>query len=140
MSSAHTPKANPPDTLGVSGSTHGPDSGILAEIASFQLEYTAVAAASRKKEYYEKVCIITRFMRQITERSQVARVNAALATGNLTKTGGMFPKTWSLKTGRVFDGGVSSTDRENDVVCPDVASLQRRYPSELLQTVHMSTL
>ncbi|KAF9645503.1 glycoside hydrolase family 47 protein [Thelephora ganbajun] len=75
----------------ISGSIRGPDFGILAEIASFQLEYTAVAQASKKKEYYEKV----------------ARVNAALATGNLTSTGGMFPKSWSLKTGQVYDQELS---------------------------------
>ena len=60
MSSLHTPKFDPADTLNISGATDGPDLGILAEISSFQLEYTAVAHASRKKEYYEKVCTITR--------------------------------------------------------------------------------
>jgi len=96
--------------LRVSGSTRGPDYGILAEIASFQLEYTAVAQASKKKEYYEKVRIIICVMRQTTEGPQVARVNAALAAGNLTTTGGMFPKSWSLKTGQIFDRGFSTVD------------------------------
>ena len=49
-----------PDTLPVSGSTRGPDFGILVKIASFQLEHTAVARALGKKEYYEKVSAISR--------------------------------------------------------------------------------
>ena len=53
-------KFNSADTLNVSGATDGPDLGILDEIASCQLEHTAVARASRKKEYYEKVRIVTR--------------------------------------------------------------------------------
>ena len=53
---------NPPDALHVSGSTRGPEYGVLAEIASFQLEYTAVAQASGKKEHYEKVRVGTRFV------------------------------------------------------------------------------
>lgn len=56
------PGTNPLDTWLVSGSTRGPEFGILAEIASFQLEYTAVAQASRNKGYYEKVGTITRSM------------------------------------------------------------------------------
>ena len=44
----------------------------------------------------------------VTERSQVARVNAVLASGNLTMTGGMFPKRWSLATGGVFGRGLPS--------------------------------
>lgn len=49
-------------------------------------------------------------MRKTTESPQVARVNAALAAGNLTMTGGMFPKSWSLKTGQVFGGGFSAVN------------------------------
>ena len=56
MSSLTHAQAIPLDASDVSGWTKGPDLGILAEIASFQLEYTAIAQASRKKEYYEKVC------------------------------------------------------------------------------------
>ena len=62
MSSLILAKTIPPDVSDVSGSTQGPDLGILAEIASFQLEYTAVAQASRKKEYYEKVCATAHFI------------------------------------------------------------------------------
>jgi mannosyl-oligosaccharide alpha-1,2-mannosidase len=46
--------------------TRGPDGGILAEIASFQMEYTALAQASGKKEHYEKVHTIPCFIGQIT--------------------------------------------------------------------------
>ena len=47
-----------PDASHVSGSTRGSDYGVLAEIASFQLEYTAVAQASKNKEHWDKVCTI----------------------------------------------------------------------------------
>ena len=39
------------------GATQGPDIGILAEIASLQLEYTYLAKATGKKEYFDRVRI-----------------------------------------------------------------------------------
>ena len=56
------------------------------------------------------VSSIVRLMRQTTEGPQVFRVNSALAGGNLTATGGMFPRGWSLKTGQTFDRGFPSVN------------------------------
>lgn len=75
----------------ISGATSGPDYGVLAEISSFQLEYTAVAKAAKNKDHWEKV----------------ARVNAALAKNNLSSTGGMFPNRWSLRNGNAYSHELS---------------------------------
>lgn len=112
------PKPSPLDTLDASGSTIGPDLGILAEIASFQMEYTAVAQASKKKEYYEKVRTIPHFTQYITEGPKAARVNVALASGNLSITGGMFPKRWSILTGDVWDRKFPLAGRQIIVAYP----------------------
>lgn len=51
-------KLNSLNASRVSGAISGSEYGMLAEISSFQLEYTAVAQATGKKEHWEKVTTV----------------------------------------------------------------------------------
>ncbi|TFK26226.1 mannosidase [Coprinopsis marcescibilis] len=63
--------------------TAGETNGVLAEIASFQLEYTYLAHATGKKKYLEPVQTLNKLFYQ----------------ANLGKTNGMLPIDWNLATG-----------------------------------------
>ncbi|OCH84615.1 seven-hairpin glycosidase [Obba rivulosa] len=71
------------DTGGVTGS----NTGILAEIASCQLEYTFLAQLTGSKEHFDKA----------------DRVIQALAQADVTRRGGMFPMRWNLVAGQPMD-------------------------------------
>ncbi|EAU90323.2 mannosidase [Coprinopsis cinerea okayama7 len=63
--------------------TDGNSTGVLAEIASWQLEYTYLAHASGKKKYLD----------------HVQNLNNILYQANLNASNGMLPVGWDLKTG-----------------------------------------
>ncbi|KAI0955388.1 hypothetical protein AcW1_006986 [Taiwanofungus camphoratus] len=73
------------------GATHGPGIGILAEVASCQLEYTYLAQMTGRKEYFEKA----------------NNVIQTLARANVSRQGDMFPKRWNLSSGRPVDDVLS---------------------------------
>ncbi|TFK39927.1 glycoside hydrolase family 47 protein [Crucibulum laeve] len=74
-----------------SGQTRGPEIGILAEIASLQMEYTYLAKLTGNRRYF----------------SRANAVMQTLANANLTYTGGMFPIRWNLTSGQPYDYHVS---------------------------------
>ncbi|KDR80608.1 hypothetical protein GALMADRAFT_240949 [Galerina marginata CBS 339.88] len=65
------------------GRSQGPDIGILAEIASLQVEYTYLAKLTGKVEHLN--------------RSQA--IMKTLGSANLTNTAGMFPLKWNITSG-----------------------------------------
>ncbi|KAF8159581.1 glycoside hydrolase family 47 protein [Crassisporium funariophilum] len=69
------------------GRTGGPLLGILAEMASLQVEYTYLAKLTGKMEHFNR-------------SSSVMRI---LASADLEHTGGMLPVRWNLTTGQAFD-------------------------------------
>ncbi|KAF9480536.1 glycoside hydrolase family 47 protein [Pholiota conissans] len=69
-----------------SGETLGPQLGILAEIASLQLEYTYLAKLTKSKHFLS--------------RSQT--LMKTLSSANLQHTGGMFPIQWNITSGEPF--------------------------------------
>ncbi|KAF9026548.1 glycoside hydrolase family 47 protein [Hymenopellis radicata] len=69
------------------GATVGPHIGILAEIASLQMEYSYLAKASGKKIYFDRA----------------NRIIRALELADLQYTGGMFPIGWNLRTAQPDD-------------------------------------
>ncbi|KAL1700218.1 glycoside hydrolase family 47 protein [Schizophyllum commune] len=74
------------------GATQGPDIGILAEIASLQLEYTYLAKATGKKEYFDRA------------QNVINIINRA----NYDETGGMMPIGWNTTDGTPHDHSVSA--------------------------------
>ncbi|EDR14049.1 glycoside hydrolase family 47 protein [Laccaria bicolor S238N-H82] len=66
------------------GEHKGPEIGILAEIASLQIEYTYLAKATGKKQYFQRADAVSK----------------TLARANLRDTGGMFPIQWNLTSGQ----------------------------------------
>ncbi|KAF8967710.1 glycoside hydrolase family 47 protein [Flammula alnicola] len=68
------------------GKTLGPEVGILAEIASLQLEYTYLAKLTGKVEHFN--------------RSQA--IMQVLASADLSDTGGMMPTRWNITSGEPF--------------------------------------
>ncbi|TRM60794.1 glycoside hydrolase family 47 protein [Schizophyllum amplum] len=77
-----------PDT----GATQGPAIGILAEIASLQLEYTYLAKVTGKKEHFDRA------------QNVINIINRA----NYDKTGGMMPIRWNTTDGTPFDQSLSA--------------------------------
>ncbi|KAL1745201.1 glycoside hydrolase family 47 protein [Schizophyllum fasciatum] len=75
-----------------SGATQGPDIGILAEIASLQLEYTYLAKITGKKEYFDRA------------QNVINIINRA----NYDATGGMMPIGWNTTAGKPHDQSVSA--------------------------------
>ncbi|KAL4066003.1 glycoside hydrolase family 47 protein [Scleroderma yunnanense] len=79
----------------------GPLNGLLAEIASFQLEYTYLGKITGKKEYVDRATTVTKL----------------LHSANLTTSGGMYPTRWDLPSGTPFDlrlsvGGMADSAHE----------------------------
>ncbi|KAJ7763659.1 glycoside hydrolase family 47 protein [Mycena maculata] len=74
------------------GETIGPEVGILAEMATLQLEYLYLAKATGKKRYFDRA----------------NTVMTALATADLHKTGGMIPVRWNLTSVTPFDSYLST--------------------------------
>lgn len=64
------------------GTHRGPESGILAEVASLQLEYTYLAKLTGRKEHFHRANTVVQ----------------ALSKANLNQTGGMLPIRWDLKS------------------------------------------
>ncbi|KII87481.1 glycoside hydrolase family 47 protein [Plicaturopsis crispa FD-325 SS-3] len=75
----------------VSGQTQGPDIGILAEIASCQLEYTYLAKETGKKEYYDLA----------------DKVIKSLANADMKHLNGLAPIRWNITSGQPFDTHIS---------------------------------
>ncbi|PCH44101.1 glycoside hydrolase family 47 protein [Wolfiporia cocos MD-104 SS10] len=73
------------------GETVGPTVGILAEIASCQMEYTYLALATGKKAHFDKAEGVMNNLRR----------------ANVSTRGGMFPRRWSLQSGRPTDDVLS---------------------------------
>lgn len=69
------------------GVESGPPVGMLAEIASWQLEYSYLGKITGKEEYAERATLITDLF-----------YNA-----NLTFSGGMYPTKWDLTSGEPYD-------------------------------------
>ncbi|KAJ7699061.1 glycoside hydrolase [Mycena rosella] len=74
-----------------SGAVAGPDVGIVAEMASLQVEYLYLAKATGKKRYFDRANAVMK----------------ALAKTDLHKTGGMMPTKWNLTSGVPFDSHLS---------------------------------
>ncbi|KAH9951163.1 glycoside hydrolase [Amylocystis lapponica] len=75
----------------INNNTRGGQIGILAEIASCQLEYLYLARATGKKEHYDRA----------------DRVIKALAQANVSRQGDMFPKRWNIMSGQALDDSLS---------------------------------
>ncbi|KAJ8508001.1 hypothetical protein ONZ45_g9682 [Pleurotus djamor] len=73
------------------GKTHGPEIGILAEIATLQLEYTYLGKATRRPQHAKRAIDIIHL----------------LSKADLSRTGGMLPVQWSVSTSEPTDGHVS---------------------------------
>ncbi|KAG6896530.1 hypothetical protein C0992_007664 [Termitomyces sp. T32_za158] len=71
--------------------TSGPEIGILAEIASLQLEYSYLAKLTGKKEHFQRAGILLK----------------AFENANLEDTGGMLPTRWNLTSAQPHDAHVS---------------------------------
>ncbi|KAK7056258.1 hypothetical protein VNI00_002811 [Paramarasmius palmivorus] len=74
------------------GKVEGPEIGILAEIASLQMEYTTLAKLTGKKKWMDRVNTVVQ----------------ALAKGNLKDTGGMLPIGWNLTNAQPNDARLSA--------------------------------
>ncbi|KAG7093958.1 hypothetical protein E1B28_007591 [Marasmius oreades] len=74
------------------GKTEGPEIGILAEIASMQLEYATLAKMTGKTKWSDRVNNIVR----------------TLSQANLHRTGGMFPVGWNVTDGKPADTRLSA--------------------------------
>ncbi|KAG6869223.1 hypothetical protein C0993_009086 [Termitomyces sp. T159_Od127] len=68
--------------------TSGPEIGILAEIASLQLEYSYLAKLTGKKEHFQRAGVLLK----------------AFENANLEDTGGMLPTRWNLTSAQPHDG------------------------------------
>ncbi|KAJ6620664.1 glycoside hydrolase family 47 protein [Mycena sp. CBHHK59/15] len=73
------------------GDVVGPEIGILAEMASLQVEYLYLAKATGKKLYFDRANTVMK----------------ALAKADLHRTGGMMPIKWNLTSGEPYDSHLS---------------------------------
>ncbi|KAG5636779.1 hypothetical protein H0H81_006893 [Sphagnurus paluster] len=73
------------------GRTVGPEIGILAEIATLQLEYTYLAKLTGKKDHFTRASTLLR----------------TFENADLQRTGGMFPISWNLTSGQPHDDHLS---------------------------------
>ncbi|KAH8832926.1 glycoside hydrolase family 47 protein [Flagelloscypha sp. PMI_526] len=67
--------------------TLGSEIGVLAEIASLQLEYTYLAKVTKNKKWYDRA----------------RNINRRLYEGNVRDTNGFLPIGWNLSTGQPHD-------------------------------------
>ncbi len=89
----------------LSGQTTGGVSGILAEIASCQLEWTYLAHATGSKKHFDVVGIVERVTCVGTHVNlQGNNVLLALEDAMRHRKGGMFTTHWNLGTGRSSSG------------------------------------
>ncbi|KIK61619.1 glycoside hydrolase family 47 protein [Collybiopsis luxurians FD-317 M1] len=86
-----TPTGLPLFGVNPNGEVVGPEIGILAEIASLQLEYTTLAKFTGKKRWWDRANTVIQ----------------ALNKANLHRTGGMFPIRWNLSSAQPFDAHLS---------------------------------
>ncbi|GAW05975.1 glycoside hydrolase family 47 protein [Lentinula edodes] len=86
-----TPSGFPLFGVNPNGNVVGPEIGILAEMASLQMEYTALAKFTGKKRWWDRANTVIR----------------ALDKADLHKTGGMFPIRWNLTSAQPFDTHLS---------------------------------
>ncbi|KAF5377767.1 hypothetical protein D9757_008115 [Collybiopsis confluens] len=86
-----TPSGMPLFGVNPNGGVVGPELGILAEIASLQLEYSTLAKFTGKKRWWDRADTVIQ----------------TLSKANLHRTGGMFPIRWNLTTGQPFDTHLS---------------------------------
>ncbi|CCM00756.1 uncharacterized protein FIBRA_02796 [Fibroporia radiculosa] len=73
------------------GTVTGGSTGILAEIASCQLEYSYLALMTGNKDHFDKADTIMK----------------SLARANVTALGGMLPRRWNLQTAKPADDALS---------------------------------
>jgi mannosyl-oligosaccharide alpha-1,2-mannosidase len=78
--------------MAFSGMISRPWSGILAEIGSFQMEYSYLAHLTGNKSYFDRV----------------ARSHELFKQADLSASGGMLPTSWSLENGTPNDSKVST--------------------------------
>ncbi|KAJ3720975.1 glycoside hydrolase family 47 protein [Lentinula raphanica] len=86
-----TPSGFPLFGVNPNGQVVGPEIGILAEMASLQLEYTTLAKFTGKKRWWDRANTVIK----------------ALDRADLHKTGGMFPIRWNLTSAQPFDTHLS---------------------------------
>ncbi|GBE86241.1 seven-hairpin glycosidase [Sparassis crispa] len=92
--------------------------GILAEIASCQLEYTYLARATAKKEHYDRA----------------NKIMKSLASADVRRTGDMFPKRWNLTSGQPADESLSvgaAADSAHEYLLKQYLLTARSDPSSL---------
>ena len=89
--------------------TFGPDIGILAEIASLQLEYYYLAKVTGKKSHFKHVGDYVFFMSPWDNIYQAHDAMRTLSTANLSRTGGMHPIKWNLTSGRPVDSSFTGS-------------------------------
>ncbi|KAF8637595.1 hypothetical protein AX17_002664 [Amanita inopinata Kibby_2008] len=77
--------------------TSGPDIGVLAEIATMQLEYFYLAKVTGKKTYFK----------------HANDVMYALSSANLTSTGGMLPEKWNITSSKPYNFHLSVGSRSD---------------------------
>lgn len=76
--------------------------GMLAEIASCQMEYSYLAKATGRSEYQEKVCYMLRLLRlSLNLSSKSERIMKSLVSTNISALG-MLPMRIDMKTGDAF--------------------------------------
>ncbi|EKM81658.1 hypothetical protein AGABI1DRAFT_54540 [Agaricus bisporus var. burnettii JB137-S8] len=73
------------------GTRRGSQRGVLAEIASFQLEYAYLAKLTSRKAHFDRANTVMEIFSQ----------------ANLTRTGGMLPIAWDLLSGSPSDSHLS---------------------------------
>lgn len=84
------------------GEIVGPDLGILAEIASLQLEYTYLAKLTQNEGYLNRVCGNTLLLILHSRLLQSRDVMNTLSSAKLQYTNGMFPVQWNITSGEPF--------------------------------------
>ena len=83
----------------------GSVNGLLAEVATCQLEYKYLAHVTGKRKYYDVVSK-NRFFNDVLNANwvvdyfQAEKINNILYTANVTNLDGLFPTAFNLKTGR----------------------------------------
>ncbi|KAG5647841.1 hypothetical protein DXG03_007765 [Asterophora parasitica] len=80
------------------GRAIGPEIGILAEIATLQLEYTYLAKLTGKAEHFTKASTLLK----------------AFERADLRLTDGMLPVKWNLTDGKPYDGAWAQADSAHE--------------------------
>ncbi|KAF8623208.1 hypothetical protein AX15_006446 [Amanita polypyramis BW_CC] len=105
---------------------YGPEIGILAELASLQLEYYYLAKITGKESHFKHA-------------HDVMRV---LANANLTRTGGMHPVKWNVTSGRPFDTHLSvgaQADSAHEYLLKHYLMTAKEDKSSLELYIHATT-